>query len=441
VKLETEQRRKDGRIVPAEITVSPVVGDAGRVASVSAIVRDISERRQAEEALREALERAQESERLKGAFLANMSHEVRTPLNVILGYTNLLEACDLSEPERVEASAAMSEAAKRLIATIDGVLDLSRIETGGFEIQPSLLPLGELVETCVRERSAAAQAKGLELTAQIDVPDAIVRFDEYCLQQSLDHVVANAIKFTEQGRVAVRVRHDDDGRLCVEVEDTGVGIDPAFSARIFDRFTQEESGFDRRYQGAGLGLTLVRRYCELNGAAVSLASEKGRGSLFRIHFGAARASADERAPTAAPPLLRRRLAREAGELGLVLLVEDDRPSQMLIRAQLAGSYSVRCASTAEQARAILAREGGRIGAILMDFSLGGSEDGLSLTRSIRADERWSGLPIVAVTAHAFREDRARALAAGCDAFVAKPADRDVLLACLERFGKPPGVDR
>jgi signal transduction histidine kinase len=170
------------------------------------------------------------------------------------------------------------------MTTIHGVLDISKIQAGAFDLKPAPLPLRSLVERHVEDVRVLARQKGLSLTSAIEEPEATVRFDEYCLSQALLNLLGNAVKFTEEGTITVRLCRAPEGELCLEIRDTGVGIDPGYLPRLFTPFSQELSGYTRPFEGSGLGLALARNYLALNGARISVESEKGRGSTFRVHF-------------------------------------------------------------------------------------------------------------------------------------------------------------
>ncbi|MBI2962651.1 MAG: PAS domain S-box protein, partial [Deltaproteobacteria bacterium] len=283
--FEIDLRRLDGSVLPASVSARAIRGADGAVVRYEGIVEDVSLRQAMEEDLRRARDAALKSERLKSTFLANMSHEIRTPLNVILGFAgvvadHLREIGDHSQDQFIDA---IQRAGKRLMATIHGILDISRFAAEGFEVRPAPVELAGAIDRQLQEFEPLAAQRGLRLVAEIDVP-AIVRFDEYCLSQALGNLIDNAIKFTRSGEISVRLRPGDDGSRLLEVADTGVGIDAAFLPRLFDAFSQEDSGSSRHFEGSGLGLALVKNYLESNGASIMVESEKGEGSIFRIRF-------------------------------------------------------------------------------------------------------------------------------------------------------------
>jgi len=249
-------------------------------------LRDISDRKRHEEELAHARDVALESARLKSSFLANMSHEVRTPINIILGYADLVADYLLEQGDgsQTEFLGAIARAGQRLLRTIGGVIDYSKLGAGSLTAVPAMLELGPLIEGQMELVQELAQEKGLTVAWANEVPGAEVWFDEYCLAQALGHLLENAIKFTQQGGVAVRVYKDGAGALCLDLKDTGIGIDEAFLPRLLEAFSQEDASFTRRFEGSGLGLALAKGYLDCNGAQLTVTSRKGEGSVFTIKF-------------------------------------------------------------------------------------------------------------------------------------------------------------
>ena len=243
------------------------------------------------EEAKEARDAALEASRLKSAFVANVTHEIHTPLNIILGYADLMaeRLTELSDPRASDYADPVRRAGKRLLDTVSSILEFSKIESGAYRIDPKPIVLGEFIERLLGEFRILAIKKGLALTAEIDEPRAVVSFDEICLANVLTNLLQNALKFTERGEVAVRLWRD--AALFLQVRDTGVGIDANYLPHVFEAFSQENPGLTRRFEGVGLGLSLVRKYLALNGAEIAVASEKHRGSTFTIRF--ARDAADD----------------------------------------------------------------------------------------------------------------------------------------------------
>ena len=431
-----ERMMEEGTFGPYELEVRTALGikhislngfalvEGGKRSGIINIARDVTEERERADELRAARDQALESGRLKTSFLANMSHEIRTPLNVILGCSSLVSdllAQTVVERDVTDLLESVQHAGKRLQETIDSILDISRIEAGAFSIAPELVDLAALVERQVTHFLPMARVRDLQMVTEIHERDVVVRFDAYCLNQALINLISNAIKFTLAGSVHVELARDGDGQIVLRVRDTGVGIDPAFLAKVGQPFLQEESGFGRRFEGCGLGLALTRRYLDFNGARLSVSSEKGSGSVFTIHFDGNQGKGVQTQNGAdAQPSERRRPP--------VLVVEDDPETQEFMRVLLRSRYEVSLAATAEAALGMLCAQ--PVELILMDISLPGGEDGLTFTRMLRADPRWRVLPIIALTAHVFPENRQEAIQAGCNDFVTKPFDARRLFASM-----------
>lgn len=247
-------------------------------------MKDDSEETDTARKLKTALD---EGTRLKSAFLRNINHAIRAPLNTIIGHAELLmEAIAPGDEGReIRSSAqAITEAGSRLERNFRAILDLSKLDAATFTLAPATIRLSELIELQLFEVQPQAERNAIALTCEIEDPDITVTIDEYCLEHALANLLDNAVKFTERGRITVRVYRETEGRICVDVEDTGIGIDSSYLPRLFEPFSQEDSGQARRYQGMGLGLALTKRYLALNGAELSLRSRKDEGSVFTIRL-------------------------------------------------------------------------------------------------------------------------------------------------------------
>ena len=228
-----------------------------------------------------------ESARLKSAFLRNVNHAIRTPLNTIIGHAELLMEAITPGDEGQEirhSAAAIAEASGRLERNFRAILDLSKLDAGSFSLAPATIKLAELIDLQLFDVQPAAERNAIEVTREIEDPEITITIDEYCLGHALANLLDNAVKFTERGRVMVRVYRASDGTVCVNVEDTGVGIDSSYLPRLFEPFSQEDGSQARRYEGMGLGLALAKRYLALNGAELSMTSTKHAGSVFTLRL-------------------------------------------------------------------------------------------------------------------------------------------------------------
>jgi len=248
---------------------------------------NLEERKKINTALRKAKEEAEKSEELKSEFLAQMSHEIRSPIHTILSFTQLLEfeLIDKIEDELKESFTSINKAGQRVVRTIDLILNMSQVQTNTLETHFRVIDLiDEILEPLYLEYSQAAKAKGLKLNFITDTDDVSIEGDEYTLNQIVANLLNNAIKYTEKGKITLRVFRNETNILTVEVTDTGIGISEEYLPKIFDSFTQEEQGYTRHYDGNGLGLALVKKYCQINNAEIFVESEKGKGSTFRVVF-------------------------------------------------------------------------------------------------------------------------------------------------------------
>lgn len=280
--MELTALRENGDEFPVELSVSR--WNRNDKTFYTAIIRDITERKQSEKKLREALARAEQADKLKDAFIANISHEIRTPLNIILGYTDILEMQMKSNvsTDVPDIFDSIRNASQRLMRTVDMILSISQLEAGDVEISPTSLELPSLLEDIVNEKKLIIAEKGLELAFTNDCGDITINADRYVLQKVMDNLLDNAIKFTHKGEIRVRLYFSARQELCIDVQDTGIGISREFQKKIFEPYSQEEMGYSRPYEGIGLGLALVKRYLNLLGADISVSSVKGKGSTFTI---------------------------------------------------------------------------------------------------------------------------------------------------------------
>jgi signal transduction histidine kinase/ActR/RegA family two-component response regulator len=369
----------------------------------------------------------------KSTFLANMSHEIRTPMTAILGYTDmLLEAGgDVAPSERQEWLQVVRRNGKHLLELINDILDLSKIEAGKMAMEHAPCDVRQIVDDVVQTLRSRAREKRILLRLEFGggIPRE-VKSDALRLRQVLVNLVGNAIKFTDAGEVAVRVAWQQSGdcRLLIDVADTGIGMSAQQVGRLFRPFTQADGSTTRRFGGTGLGLTISKRLVELLGGELSVRSEPGAGSTFRVALPTPEAEMIDVDATAAPAECARaadvELPSEERLLhGRILLVDDGIDNQRLLAMLLrkAGA-EVTIADTGRSA--LDAIEGDEFDLVLMDMQMP-DMDGYSAVSALR--ERGCGTPVIAVTAHAMAGDRERCLAAGCTDYLAKPIDRSLLL--------------
>ncbi|MCA2980325.1 MAG: response regulator [Myxococcaceae bacterium] len=385
---------------------------------------EIERRVSVEKALQASMEKALEASRLKSSFLANMSHELRTPMNAVVGLTDLLLR-EAASPKQVEALETIRGSSEVLLRLLDDLLDLTKIESGAMVFEALPTSPAQLAEEVRKLFQQPAQAKGLALRLTVDagVPEAVL-MDPTRLRQVLVNLVGNAVKFTEAGEVSLGVAWVD-GQLIVLVRDTGIGISPDQQARLFQPFVQGDASTTRRFGGTGLGLAIVKRLVDAQGGQVEVAGAEGRGSAFTVTLPAPRTSERARGSSG-------RLGEvPAGGFGaLTVLLAEDNPINERVAKRLLEHLGVKASVARNGREAVEAVERGRFDLVLMDMQMP-ELDGLEATRAVKA-RHGAAVRVVAMTANAMPEDKARAKEAGCDDFLAKPVRLDDLERVLSR---------
>ncbi|MGI8809322.1 MAG: PAS domain S-box protein [Acidimicrobiales bacterium] len=444
--LELAARRRDGSEFPVDISLAPLQTEEGVL--VSAAVRDVTERRRAQAALLEreaelalARDQALEASRLKSDFLANMSHEIRTPMNAVIGLTGLLLDSSLSAEQR-EYLGAVRSAGEALLEIINDLLDFSKIEAGKLRLEVMDFDLRTVVEEVRDLLGADAREKGIELSTLVraDAP-AFVRGDPGRVRQVLTNLVGNAIKFSDDGEVAVRVHPGEDvggaTRLRFEVTDTGIGIPPDAQRQLFQAFEQVDTSASRRHGGTGLGLAISKQLVEMMGGEIGMESTLGAGSTFWFDVPLAVASAP---PTKAVRLQDPIELQVHGDARL--LVAEDNPVNQLVAVRMLEKLGFRADVAANGSEAVDALMRIEYAAVLMDCQMP-EMDGFEATRAIRRQQSGGRrTPVIAMTAAAAEADRNRCFEADMDDYISKPVRSEDLRIVLARWlpGDPSRTD-
>ena len=430
--------RPDGTVVWASVTGAPIQVDTADAPRHLFIVEDISERKRHERELREATEAAESANAAKSEFLAHMSHEIRTPMNAVLGLAQVLEREPLPAHQR-DMVARIRTAGQSLLAILNDVLDLSKIEAGQLRLEPRPFDLASLLANLDSLMGQVARAKGLTLhLVAPTTPLGPLMGDGLRLEQVLFNLTGNAIKFTEQGEVTVTVNltAETDQGVCLrfDVSDTGIGIAPEAIGRLFAPFTQADGGIGRRFGGTGLGLSICKRLVELMGGEIGVHSEAGRGSTFWFTLPLQRASADAIEALRTPPSVVASGPRLVG--AQVLVVDDSAMNRDLVeRALRLEGATATLAADGQQAVQILRTRPQGFDAVLMDVQMP-VMDGLCATRLIREELGLLTLPIIAFTAGVRDDQQAAARAAGANDVLPKPMDLDQMAIVLATWIHP-----
>jgi signal transduction histidine kinase/ActR/RegA family two-component response regulator len=383
--------------------------------------------------LRAAKESAEAHSTAKSQFLANMSHEIRTPLNGVLGMAQALDADQLSPPQK-EKVGVILDSGKSLMALLNDVLDLTKIEAGKMEI--SAVP-GDFLHTMKRTRQlfqSTAEEKGLDLLVRYDsnFPQRL-SYDPTRVRQCVSNLVSNAIKFTAKGRVEISLssRRLDTGdhMVVVEVSDTGIGMAEETVGKLFSVFTQADGATTRKFGGSGLGLAISRQLARMMGGDITVTSEPGKGSTFNFTFRAQEAAAAAPSPGAS---LSRTVepARKSLRGMRVLLTDDNATNRQVIKLFLAPQgCDIVEATNGKEALDLLAQHTFDI--VLLDVHMP-VMDGKETIQRMRAEPRWSSLPVIALTADAMSGDRERYIALGMTDYVSKPVDQRELIAKMHQ---------
>jgi PAS domain S-box-containing protein len=427
--LELTLARADGREFHAEVSMGEMTVEGRRACIL--FIRDISARKQTEQALLTARNWAESANRVKTQFLTNMTHEIRTPLNGIIGMAEILGQEPLNPAARGYAG-KIHRAGRALLGVVNDVFDFSKIEAGQLDVEREVFELPRILQDIHDLYAESARGKHVEL--QWDLPRTLPQHvfgDPARLRQVLSNLVGNAIKFTDHGHVRLSAAADGADGIRFEVSDTGVGIEPAAQAVIFDPFSQADGSSTRRFGGAGLGLAITRRIVELMGGQIGLTSEPGKGSCFWLVIPLPRSS--QRTLAAAIPAASPTPGRFKGRR--VLLVEDDE-SNAEIATVLLARLGPEISHAANGALALAACREQTFDLVFMDCQMP-VMDGLEATRQIRAMEKAQvtprRTPIVALTAHSFDGYREQCLAADMDDYMTKPVSTEAFAAAMSRW--------
>jgi signal transduction histidine kinase/AmiR/NasT family two-component response regulator len=419
--------RNDGKEVWTAGAVKLIVGRDGQPARLVGALQDITQRKAQERALVQAKEEAEAANKAKSAFLATMSHEIRTPLNGVLGMAQAMAMGELTDQQRGRLD-VIRQSGESLLAILNDVLDLSKIEAGKLELEQAEFDISDLAKGAHATFAAIAENKGLKFRLKVE-PAARGTYlgDSVRVRQILYNLVSNALKFTDKGEVNVTVGRRR-GVLRLSVKDTGIGVPPEKLANLFQKFEQADASMTRRYGGTGLGLAICRDLAQLMGGAIGAESTPGEGSTFWVTLKAPQLLRPEGASPKAPVMRMRASSRPLH----VLAAEDNEMNQLVLKTLL-GQVGIEPVMVRTGREAVEAWATDVWDLILMDVQMP-EMDGPSATAVIRSREATLGrarTPIVALTANAMDHHMREYREAGMDGFVAKPIEAVRLFAAIQ----------
>ncbi len=431
--MEYRLRRHDGEFRWILDIGRPLESPDGSFAGYIGYCFDITDRKKAELELVFAREAAEAANRAKSDFLANMSHEIRTPMNSIMGMAQLLAYTELS-PEQKDYLDGIMCSSEGLLAIINDILDLSKVEAGKIELESRSFSLRRSIDAIVRTQLPRMHEKGLVLKTEIpeNLPDGLIG-DQLRVKQVLLNIIGNAIKFTEAGSITLSVslqeRRGDTVSLMISVTDTGIGVEPEAMERIFAPFGQEDSSTTRKYGGTGLGLSISTKLVQLMGGRIWAESSKDVGSSFHMMIPFSLCRDEETPDILGRP--RQKALWEGGKLRVLLA--DDQELNRSILPKLMERFGHTVETAADGREALEKWESCGYDMILMDVEMPGI-GGTEATRLIREAENGAGrrTPIIALTAHALKDHQEKLLGLGYDGYVPKPVEMPTLLHEIKR---------
>ncbi|MEW6193542.1 MAG: PAS domain S-box protein [Bacteroidota bacterium] len=438
---EFRNYKKNGELYWESAVVTPIKNENGDMSHILVIKEDITSKKEMELELKRALDSAEEASKLKSNLLSNMSHELRTPMTGIIGFSSLLRD-ELQDSDHVEIIDKILKSSKRLLLTLNSILNLSEIESGTYPINLTEFNLGSYTKYFLTNYDKTAAEKNLDFNIQILDEEICAVGDENLFKQILMHIVDNALKFTYRGGVKVQITSDEDGSgntmAIVKVIDSGIGIGTEDQNKIFREFRQLSEGIRRNFEGSGLGLSVAKKMAKLMKGDINVESELEKGSSFSIVLPGIKKSNDDSSLTIAykPPLnsmpqneARKNMISMMGKkLPNVLSIEDNLLNSELVNLFLRNICNVDTAHNYFQAIEKLKNK--KYHALLIDINLGNGPSGIDIAKDIRSLYGYENTPLIAVTGYALLKDEKILLDEGFNYYLIKPYDREDLINIL-----------
>jgi PAS domain S-box-containing protein len=434
VSYESKNYSKSGNEYWVLTTITPIIDSEGNIKKVIAVDSEITARKEAEKRMMEAQDEALRLAKIKEEFLANMSHEIRTPMNAIMGMSQLLSETELNEKQQ-KYLASIQFASDNLLALINDVLDLAKIEAEKITFEKIPFSIKELIEKLVDIMRPKIDEKGLRTVIQIDgkIPELVIG-DPYRLNQIIMNLVSNSIKFTKKGSITIEAIFEEeniaDVTIMYRVTDTGIGISKENLTKVFEHFTQAESEITRKYGGTGLGLTIVKKLVENQDGIISVESELEKGTTFSFTLNFAKALQGQK------NYIDKKIVNDVKSISgkTALLVEDNHLNTMVATEFLEKSGLI-VAHAENGIIAVSMAQEKKYDFILMDIQMP-EMDGYSAAKKIKADSSSANAttPIIAMTAHAVQGEKEKCINAGMNDYISKPLQKDKLIELLLNTG-------
>lgn len=417
VRQDTRRKCKDGKVIWVSVMGLPVLFENNRKC-VIAVYNDITK-------LVEVREKSEEASRMKSALLANMSHEFRTPMSAILGFSDILRE-ELNNTDHISMIKDIHSSAKRLLNTLNSILELSHLESADFKANPVNINVSAVVASMSDTFHKLSNYKNLSFTLDVDDGECFCFLDEEILRQIISNIFDNSVKYTHKGGIGLKVCSADN-HCNIIITDTGIGITKENQKVIFNEFRQVSEGISRTYEGAGLGLTLSKKMIDIMDGKVEVESELGHGATFKISFPLVDKSKLDRTFIEKNRLVYKESQSDEGKPDF-LLVEDNKTNKVLIKRFLLNRYNVDDVSSGRAALEIIQKKNYSL--IMMDINLGLGMNGIETTNEIRKIKGYSNVPIIAVTGYALAGDKEKIMMNGFNGYISKPFTREVLVEAL-----------
>ena len=425
---EFRNKKRNGDLFWENALISPIIDSDGKITHFVAIKEDITEKKKMIEELIEAKEKAEEMNRIKSSFFANMSHELRTPMMGILGFSEVLMYELKDYPDYLKMVNSINASGQRLLETLNLILNLSKLEASKVSVELKTQNIIPILKECFESFESAAANKNINYTFISEYPDILCDIDQLLFASIFNNLLNNAIKFTDGGSITLSISVDTD-YANISVSDTGVGISEVKQNLIWEEFRQASEGYNRGFEGTGLGLTIAKRYTDLMKGSISVKSLFGKGTTFKVSFPLSLKSSIDISATNSTQNTANTISPGINPTAKILYVEDDEISIKYVTTITKALYTIHSAKDSDEALNMIKQN--NYDAILMDINLHRGMDGLELTKVIRKIDGYRSTPIVAITAFAMGHEKEEFLAKGMTHYLSKPFVKNQLLSLLE----------